>query len=134
MIEVDAEPDAKGVTVPGGIALHTPRLPAPWGAMKERLRETRDRARIRYGREPHRVWIWYLTCRACSVERDFETLFVAHYRGGPAVTSDPRLGYDRGAMRRFDDTPGTRHPFAGERAQAPRPGNARLALRRPRGV
>ena len=50
--------------------------------MKNLVRETRAMARERYGRDPDDLWIWYLTCTECSQSRDWETLFVAHYRHG----------------------------------------------------
>ncbi|MBI5946507.1 MAG: hypothetical protein HY875_00020 [Chloroflexi bacterium] len=79
MLEVEGAPaGAKGVERPGGI-VYTRLLSAPWGKMQARLDETRDAAREKYGRPPDHLWIWYLTCRVCSADRDFETLFVAHY-------------------------------------------------------
>ena len=65
--------------MPGGVAW-TRLLPAPWGRMRALMGETKRLARERYGRAPDSVWVWYLTCRVCSAEREFETLFVAHYR------------------------------------------------------
>jgi hypothetical protein len=64
---------------PGGIVF-TRILNAPWGEMARNLEETRAAALERYGRAPDSMWVWYLTCRACSAQRGFETLFVAHYR------------------------------------------------------
>ena len=82
MVEVEDVPaDAKGVVRPGGV-VYTRLVPAPLGAMKEAVAETRAAARARYGREPDGIWVWYLTCRVCSSPREFETLIVAHYRSG----------------------------------------------------
>jgi hypothetical protein len=47
--------------------------------VKKLAGETRSIAAGRYGRPPDGLWLWYLTCRECSGERDFETLFFAHY-------------------------------------------------------
>ncbi len=79
LLEVeDTDTSQRGIIVPGGVAW-TRLLPAPWGQMRKLMKETRQIARERYGRNPETVWVWYLTCRACSSERQFETLFVAHY-------------------------------------------------------
>lgn len=79
MLEVEHPPErARGLTRPGGF-VYTRLLPAPWGQMQRVVDETRDKARERYGRDPRDVWLWYLTCRRCSADRDFETLVLAHY-------------------------------------------------------
>ncbi|MEO6397111.1 MAG: hydrolase [Tepidiformaceae bacterium] len=88
MLEVEgAEPGQKGVDRPGGMA-YTRLLPAPWGEMQRVVGETKDAARIRYGKEPDELYVWYLTCRTCSQARQFETLIVAHYKKSPARTGD----------------------------------------------
>jgi hypothetical protein len=82
MLEVEVEGAARrprGVKVPGGIA-YSRLVPAPWGEMQRVVNETKDAARRRYGLPPNDIWVWYLTCRECSTERNFETLVVAHYR------------------------------------------------------
>lgn len=80
MLEVENAPAAaKGIERPRGIAF-TRLVDAPWGAMQKTVDEARDLARERYGRNPDHLWVWYLTCRQCSRERNFETLVVAHYR------------------------------------------------------
>jgi hypothetical protein len=70
---------SKGLHQPGGVA-YTQLVEAPWGKMREVIDEVRDAARERYGRDPDTVWQWWLTCRQCNAERNFETLVVAHYR------------------------------------------------------
>ncbi len=83
MIEVeDADASRRDIVTPGGVAF-TRLLPAPWGQMRALMKETREAARERYGRDPASVWVWYLTCQQCSPARDFETLFVAHYPTRP---------------------------------------------------
>ena len=83
MLEVEgAQPGQKGVERPGGIA-YTRLAPAPWGDMQRVVGETKDAARARYNRNPDELYVWYLTCRACSTVRQFETLFVAHYKKRP---------------------------------------------------
>lgn len=83
LLEVEGAADgAKHVYEPGGIA-YSRLLPAPWGQMRRALSETTEKAHERYGRAPDHTWVWYLTCPVCSGERDFETLFVAHYRAAP---------------------------------------------------
>lgn len=88
LLEVEGvEAGAKGLYEPGGVAFSR-LVPAPWGEMRRRLTETVEKARERYGRAPDRTWIWYLTCNECSGERDFETLFVAHYAAPAARRPD----------------------------------------------
>ena len=83
LIEVeDADSSRRNIVTPGGVVF-TRLLPAPWGQMRTLMKETRDMARERYGRNPATVWVWYLTCPTCSSEREFETLFVAHYPKRP---------------------------------------------------
>jgi len=83
LLEVeDVEAGQKGVEFPGGVAF-TRLTPAPWGEMRRLVNETEEMAAARYGRKPDNLWVWYLTCRTCSSERNFETLIVAHYRGKP---------------------------------------------------
>lgn len=80
LLEVEGVPSGtKGVVRPGGLAFSR-LVSAPWGRMQRVVDETRDRAREKYGREPDDIWVWYLTCRICSRERDFETLVVAHLK------------------------------------------------------
>jgi hypothetical protein len=80
LLEVEDPPEkAKGLARPGGIAF-TRLVEAPWGKMREVVDEVREAARERYGRDPDDVWQWWLTCRQCNAERNFETLVVAHYR------------------------------------------------------
>lgn len=80
----DDAPLGPGVLQPGGFVFSR-LVPAPLGAMKRELAATVEAARRRYGREPDTVWIWYLTCAACSRPRNFETLFLAHYRDGSSA-------------------------------------------------
>ncbi len=83
MLEVeDADTSRRDIVTPGGVVF-TRLLPAPWGQMRTLVKETRDMARERYGRNPRRIWVWYLTCQTCSSARDYETLFVAHYPKRP---------------------------------------------------
>lgn len=83
LLEVDSVPDtAPGIVRPGGIA-YSRLVPAPFGQVKKLAEETRALARERYGSPPDHLWLWYVTCRECSAERDFETLFVAHYAVRP---------------------------------------------------
>lgn len=83
-VEVEGDPESMpGIVMPGGIAF-TRLLPAPWGEMKNLARETEAIARKRYGRAPDTLWVWYLTCTHCSSAREYETLFVAHYKKAPA--------------------------------------------------
>lgn len=80
LLEVEGAPDdAKGIVRPGGMAF-TWLVEAPWGKMRQVVDEASEVATERYGRAPDDVWIWYLTCRQCSTERNFETLVIAHYR------------------------------------------------------
>ncbi len=79
LLEVEDPPEgAKGIVHPGGVAF-SHLVPAPLGEMKKRLKDLESAAREKYGRKPDEVWLWYLTCRVCSRERNFETLIVAHY-------------------------------------------------------
>lgn len=83
LLEVeDVQPGARGVEFPGGIAF-TRLVSAPWGEMRRVVEESEQAAEERYGRKPDGLWVWYLTCRVCSSERNFETLIVAHYREKP---------------------------------------------------
>ncbi|HEX6030587.1 MAG TPA: hydrolase [Tepidiformaceae bacterium] len=79
LLEIEGPASAKDVVRPGGIA-YTRLLEAPLGAIKRVVAETETEARERYGRAPDEMWLWYLTCRVCSRERNFETLVLAHYR------------------------------------------------------
>ena len=78
-LEVEDAPDHKDFIRPGGTAF-TRLVEAPLGAMGKLVREFETEARHKYGRAPDATWLWYLTCRVCSRERNFETLIVAHYR------------------------------------------------------
>lgn len=79
MLEVENAPDdSRSLIRPGGVVFSR-LLPAPFGEVKKLAEETGRIATTRYGRHPHALWIWYLTCRLCSAERNFETLFVAHF-------------------------------------------------------
>lgn len=87
MMEVeDADPGARGVTMPGGV-VYTRLLKTPWSDMAANAKQTTGEAQQRFGRDPDNLWVWYLTCTECSSERDYETLFVAHYRDDPARSS-----------------------------------------------
>ncbi|MGD9933853.1 MAG: hydrolase [Dehalococcoidia bacterium] len=80
LLEVDGAPEkAKGLVRPGGVA-YTRLVPAPLGEIRQVVNETNRKAAERYGRQPDSTWLWYLTCRYCSADRDYETLVVAHYR------------------------------------------------------
>jgi hypothetical protein len=80
MLEVeDPSRGTKGVEHPGGV-VYTRLMPAPPGKVRVAVSSTEDEARKRYGRDPDATWLWYLTCRVCSEERNFETLIIAHYR------------------------------------------------------
>lgn len=79
MLEVESAADVAGVVRPGGIAWSRV-APAHFGAMKRLAAETREMAKGRYGRKPDALWVWYLTCAVCSEARDWETMFIAHYR------------------------------------------------------
>lgn len=82
LLEVEGvSPSTKGIWALGGVA-YTRLLPAPWGKLKQLVKESESMATAKYGRKPDSVWIWYLTCRICSVEREFETLILAHYPAG----------------------------------------------------
>jgi len=83
MLEIEDVPaGARGIERPGGIAF-TVLCEAPWGKMQGKVEEAKGVAKERYGRDPDHVWVWYLTCRECSHERNFETLIIAHYRSVP---------------------------------------------------
>lgn len=83
MLEIEnPPPGAKGVVHPRGVA-YTRIVSAPWGKMRAVVDEAMDEASARYGRRPDDLWVWYLTCKVCSVGRDFETLIVAHYASVP---------------------------------------------------
>jgi len=80
LLEVDgATPGMRGLFFPGGVA-YTRLVEAPWGQMQKVVDEMRDRSTQKYGRAPADIWVWYLTCRLCSQERNFETLLIAHYK------------------------------------------------------
>jgi hypothetical protein len=78
-LEVEDAPDHKDIVRPGGVA-YTRLVEAPLGTMGKLVREAEMEARVKYGRAPDSTWLWYLTCRVCSKERNFETLIVSHYR------------------------------------------------------
>lgn len=81
LLEVeDASRRARGIHSPGGVAFSR-LVEAPWGEMSRVVNETKQAAEARYGRRPDDILVWYLTCRECSRERNFETLVIAHYRG-----------------------------------------------------
>lgn len=83
LLEVEAVPaGARDIERPGGIA-YSHLVPASLGQMKRLTEETRAAAIARYGKSPDDTWVWYLTCRVCSAERDYETLIIAHYRKRP---------------------------------------------------
>ncbi|GIW12714.1 MAG: hypothetical protein KatS3mg062_0153 [Tepidiforma sp.] len=63
---------------PGGFAFSR-LVQAPWGELARAAKRVRNEAEQRYGRGPTALYAWYLTCRTCSRERNFETLLVAHY-------------------------------------------------------
>lgn len=79
LLEVEDVPDgARDVVRPGGVA-YTRLVHAPWGELARAAKQLRAEAEQRYGRQPANLYAWYLTCRICSRERNFETLLVAHY-------------------------------------------------------
>ncbi|MEX1103986.1 MAG: hydrolase [Dehalococcoidia bacterium] len=80
-LEVEDAPGHKEIVRPGGVA-YTRLVEAPLGTIGKLVREAEMEARVKYGRSPDSTWLWYLTCRVCSKERNFETLIVAHYRDG----------------------------------------------------
>lgn len=85
MLEVEGVPAGeRRVHRPGGIA-YSRLVPAPMGQIRRVVADTVEAARERYGRPPDDTWLWYLTCRICSAERDFETLVIAHYRQVPGA-------------------------------------------------
>ena len=80
MLEVDVPTDVtKGIARPGG-HVYTRLVSAPWGSMGKEMDETVRQAKAKYSRQPDATWVWYLTCARCSATRDFETLFIAHYK------------------------------------------------------
>lgn len=80
LLEVEgAQPGVKGVEFPGGF-VYTRVVEAPWGEMQKVVDEMNDAAAHKYGKAPDDLFVWYLTCRSCSHERNFETLLIAHYR------------------------------------------------------
>jgi hypothetical protein len=82
-LEVEgAAAGAKDIERPGGIAF-TRIFEAPWGQLNRVAEQTEMEAKEKYGRKPDATWVWYLTCRVCSKERNFETLIAVHYRTAP---------------------------------------------------
>ena len=82
LIELDnleTIPDNKRIFAPGGFSF-SKIYEAPWGQMRNLMTEFETQATARYGRRPDKTWVWYLTCQICTTERNFETLFVAHYK------------------------------------------------------
>ena len=79
MLEVEDVPAAADVVRPGGVAF-TRLVEAPLGTIKKVVSGAEADARARYGRTPDNRWVWYLTCRRCSAQRNYETLVIAHYR------------------------------------------------------
>ena len=80
LLEVENPPErGKKLVRPGGFA-YTRLVPAPLGEIRNVVNETNRKAQERYGRKPDDTWLWYLTCRACSAARGYETLIVAHYK------------------------------------------------------
>ena len=75
-------PGTRDVERPGGIAW-TRVFEAPWGQLSKLARQTEEEALRKYAKAPDNLWVWYLTCRECSRERNFETLIAAHYRKVP---------------------------------------------------
>lgn len=83
MIEVEgAAPGTKDIERPGGVAF-TRIFDAPWGQLSRVAEQTEMEAKAKYGRKPDATWVWYLTCRICSKERNFETLIAVHYKDAP---------------------------------------------------
>jgi hypothetical protein len=79
LLEVEGVEDgAEEVFRPGGVA-YSRLYEAPYGEFRKLLEQFAAEAEEEYGRTPEAVYLWYLTCRTCSNERNFETLFVAHY-------------------------------------------------------
>lgn len=79
LVEVeDTEETSVSLVRPGGFA-YTQIVSAPPGQITDILAEAANTAGDKYGREPSAMWTWYLTCRKCSADREFETLFVAHF-------------------------------------------------------
>jgi hypothetical protein len=84
LVELDNNrkiPSNKKIFDPGGVSF-TKIYEAPWGQMRNLMTEFETQATARYGRRPDKTWVWYLTCQICTTERNFETLFVAHYKNG----------------------------------------------------
>ena len=80
MLEIEGAPaGSKDVERPGGIAW-TRIFEAPWGQLSKFARQTEEEALRKYAKAPDNLWVWYLTCRECSRERNFETLIAAHYK------------------------------------------------------
>ncbi len=79
LLEVEGDRSAaKDLVRPGGVA-YSRLVEAPWGELAKAARRLRAEAQERYGRPPAALYTWYLTCRVCSHERNFETLIIAHY-------------------------------------------------------
>jgi hypothetical protein len=81
-LEVEDAPEHKDIVRPGGMAF-TRLVEAPLGSMGKLVREAEMEARVKYDRAPDATWLWYLTCRVCSRERNFETLIVMQYGDRP---------------------------------------------------
>jgi hypothetical protein len=79
LLEVETDVSHPNLVRPGGFAWSRV-LPASFGQMKNLATETRKLAEQRLGRAPDDFWVWYLTCAVCSEARNWETMFVAHYR------------------------------------------------------
>jgi hypothetical protein len=79
LIEVENAPEGRrDIVRPGGVA-YSHLVEAPPGHVGNLRGAFLVEAEKRYGRAPDNVYLWYLTCRECSAERNFETLLVAHY-------------------------------------------------------
>jgi hypothetical protein len=79
LLELEGVPrGARGIERPGGV-VYSRLVPAPLGEMKKAVAETELKARVKYGRTPDATWLWYLTCKVCSRDRNFETLILVHY-------------------------------------------------------
>jgi hypothetical protein len=79
LLEVETEIEHPRLIRPGGFTWSRV-LPASFGQIKNLAAETRQKAEERFGRAPEDFWVWYLTCAVCSEARNWETMFVAHYR------------------------------------------------------